>query len=128
MKKRRRLTIVAALLVAAAVADFVVFAQLESTESVLLRGWRLFLTVVIAVFLAGAKNTARWLAATITGLAGLATFVALSVLMLKGGFASMPRPILSWLCVTTILYTTIAAFLALSPGVTREIRRAAGKI
>jgi len=128
MTKCRRLSAVALLLVAAGVVDFVLFAQLEEGAPFLLRGWRLFLTLVLAVFLALGKKTARNIAVIYGIVVALATAVALSLVLLKGAHTRMSGAFLGWLALSVLLYAAAAAFLALSPKVSREIRRAAGKI
>ncbi len=128
MKKCRRLSAVALVLVVAAVADFVLFAQLEEGAPLLLRAWRLLLTLALAVFLALGKRTARTIAIINGFLVALATIVALSLLLLDGGYARMPGPLLGWLAISIPVYAAGSAFLVFSAGVIREIRRAAGNL
>lgn len=122
MKKRRRHIAVAVVLVAIAVVDVLVLSQMEAGDPPLIRGWRCFLTVILAVFLALAKNTARWITVILTGLgaiggtAGVAIFIAAD--------AHLPIAVVVWLAIMTVLYAGISAYLAFSPGIAREIRRA----
>lgn len=124
MKKRRRLITVAALLVLLAVVDFVLLLRLEDDTPLLIRSWRLFLTVLLGTFLAMGKNSARWITVILCGLGALGCFMALAMLLVAGAFGQSPAPILAWLVIAMIAYGTISAFLVFNQGVAREIRRA----
>jgi hypothetical protein len=126
MKKRRRLIAVAVLLVAIAVLDLLLLSQMEAGDPPLIRGWRCFLTVVLAVFLALAKNTARWITVILTGLGAIAGTAGLAIFIAAD--THLPLAIIVWMAIMTLLYAGISAFLAFSPGVAREIRRASALV
>ena len=126
MRKRRRILAVAALLVLIAVIDFILLGHLGVSESepVLIRSWRLFLTVLLALFLALGKNSARWIVIVLTGLGALGGFVGAATLAVAGlTGVKHGMFLLIWLLCLTIVYGGISAFLAFSSGVAREIRR-----
>lgn len=131
MKKRRRILTVAALLVLLAVIDFILLGYIDAneTEPVLIRSWRLFLTVLLAIFLALGKNSARWIVIILTGLGALAGFIGAATLA-AAGLEGMKHGVflLTWLSCITVVYAGISAFLAFSSGVRREIRRIAEQI
>ena len=126
MKKRRRLVAVAVLLVAIAIINVFVVVPMETIDSPLNRGWWLFLTVILSIFLALGKNTARWIAAILTCLGALAGLAGVAILLAAD--AKIPLGVVAWMGVMTVLYTAISAFLAFSPGVAREIRRASALV
>ena len=122
MKKRRRLVTVAVLLVAIAALNVVILSEMEGGDPPLVRAWRLFLTVILALFLALGKNTARWIIVILTGLGALGGIAGVAILIAAD--ARLPFSIVAWLSIMTLLYTGISAYLAFSSGIAREIRRA----
>lgn len=123
LKKRRRLLVVAASLVVIAVGDFLVMSGAGDIEPPLVRGWRLLLTVLLALFLARGTNSARWLTVILTALATLLGIVAVTLLAVTDVLGADYRYLLVWLGVLTLAHAAICVFLAFSPGVSREIRR-----
>jgi|GEM_PF-3865486 hypothetical protein len=128
LKKRRRLLVVSASLIAIAVADYIVMCGAGDIEPPLARGWRLAVTILLALFLARGTNSARWLTVILATLATFVGIVAVTLLALTDMFGSEYRYLLVWLALMTTAYATIAAFLAFSHGVTREIRRLESEI
>jgi hypothetical protein len=122
MKKRRRLVTVAVLLVAIAALNVVILSEMEGGDPPLVRAWRLFLTVILALFLALGKNTARWIIVILTGLGALGGIAGVAILIAAD--IGLPISIVAWLSIMTLLYTAISAYLAFSSGIAREIRRA----
>jgi peptidoglycan/LPS O-acetylase OafA/YrhL len=122
MKKRRRLVTVAVLLVAIAALNVVILSEMEGGDPPLVRAWRLFLTVILALFLALGKNTARWIIVILTGLGALGGIAGIAILIAAD--IGLPISIVAWLSIMTLLYTAISAYLAFSSGIAREIRRA----
>ena len=125
MKKRRRLLTVSALLLLIAVMNFVFLQYLDDGEPGLIRGWRLFLTLVLTIFLARGNNSARWITVILTGLGALGGIAGLAIVLLSGVLGSSPVLLLAWLVLMTVAYAAISAFLAFSEGIAREIRRIA---
>jgi peptidoglycan/LPS O-acetylase OafA/YrhL len=122
MKKRRRLITIAILLVVIAALNMVILQNTNAGEPPLISGWRLFLTLILSLFLALGKNTARWITAILTGLGSLGGIAGLA--MLIAAKIEVPALIYVWMAAMTVLYAGIFAFLVFSPGVAREIRRA----
>ena len=127
MKKRRRLITVSAILIIIAVINFALLQYLDDGESGLIRGWRLFLTLILSIFLIRGNNSARWITVILTGLGALGGLMALALLFLSGALRATPALLLSWLIFLTVAYTALSAFLAFSEGIAREIRRIAQK-
>ncbi len=127
MKKRRRLITVSAILIIIAVINFALLQYLDDGESGLIRGWRLFLTLILSIFLIRGNNSARWITVILTGLGALGGLMALALLFLSGALHATPALLLSWLIFLTVAYTALSAFLAFSEGIAREIRRIAQK-
>ena len=129
MKRRRRILTVSGVLVAIAVVDFILLDHTRrgDGETPLVRSWRLFVTCLLSFFLALGKNSARWLVAILTGLASLGCFIATSLLIASGRVHDDEDGtlILVWLVIGMLAYGAIAAYLAYSSGVAREIRRIA---
>ena len=127
MKKRRRLITVSAILIIIAVINFALLQYLDDGESGLIRGWRLFLTLILSIFLIRGNNSARWITVILTGLGALGGLMALALLFLSGALHATPALLLSWLIFLTVAYTALSAFIAFSEGIAREIRRIAQK-
>jgi hypothetical protein len=122
MRKRRRLVAVAALLVTIAALNMFILSEMEGGDPPLVRGWRLFLTVLLALFLALGKNTARWIIVVLTGFGALGGIAGVAVLIAAD--TGLPISVVVWLSIMTVLYTGISAYLVFSSGIAREIRRA----
>lgn len=123
IKKRRRLLAVAGALVFLAVGDFLIMRGAADIEPTLVRGWRLFLTVLLALFLARGTSSARWLTVILCALATLGGFIATTLLIVTDVLGPDFRYLLFWFGFLTVAYALIATFLGFSPGVSREIRR-----
>jgi hypothetical protein len=78
--------------------------------------------VILALFLALGKNTARWIIVILTGLGALGGIAGVAILIAAD--IGLPISIVAWLSIMTLLYTAISAYLAFSSGIAREIRRA----
>ncbi len=123
MKRRRRILTVAGVLMAIALVDFLLFIDVDYGEPKMISIWRLFVTGLLAYFLAMGKNFARWITVVLTGLGAIAGFLGISIFLVSGDFPPGSVYLLIWLGITTVTYALISAFLAFSAGVTREIRR-----
>lgn len=123
IKKRRRLFTVAAVLVVLAISDFLVMRGASEVQPALIRGWRLFLYVLLALYLARGSSSARWATAILSGITALAGVVAVTLLTITDILGPNFRYLLVWFGVLTVAHGIIAAFLWSSTGVTREVRR-----
>lgn len=123
IKKRRRILSVSGALVVLAIGDFLIMRGAGEIEPPLVRGWRLFLTCLLALYLARGTNSARWFTVLLTTLATLVGFVAVTLLVVTDILGPSFRYLIVWLGFLTFAYAILSAFLSFSPGVAREIRR-----
>lgn len=123
MKKRRRLLSVAAVLVVLAISDFIVMRGAGDIEPPLVQGWRLFITVVVALYLARGTSSARWLVVILSVLTSLVGVVAVGLLAITGALDPAFRYLLWWFGFLAFAHAIVAYFLAYSQGVAREVRR-----
>lgn len=128
MKRRRRILTVAGVLVALALVDFILSMSGDSGEPRIIGVWRFLITLLLAFFLARGKNSARWLTVMTTGFSAVGGFMFMAILLASREMPEGSGYLFVGVGVLTILYGAIAAFLAFSSGVTREIRRIAEQI
>jgi peptidoglycan/LPS O-acetylase OafA/YrhL len=131
MKRRRRLIIVAGVLVAISVTNLIIIQAIGAGDAqpLIIRVWNAFLTGLLALFLVLGKNSARWITVFLCGLGSLGGFIGITAILVMGGIdAPYANLFLSWLAVVTVVYGFISGYLAYSSGVAREIRRIAEHI
>lgn len=128
MKRRRRILSVSAILVLLAVIDFAIMLGAGNNEPMIVGIWRMFLTLLLAAFLASGNNFTRWITVILMGLGAFGGMIAIPFLIFSGSFGPGYGLRIGWLVLTTVSYAAIGGFLALSKGVSREIRRAETRI
>jgi uncharacterized protein with PQ loop repeat len=123
MKRRKRATTIAALLILTGILNTILSIEAFNQEELPLALWKLATLTFVSTALAMGYNWARWLTAILSGLNGMA--LTATMLSILGEKSYLPNKELqmTWFLIIGITYFIISGYLMFSSKINREITR-----